>query len=113
MKTCCSALVVEDCWPTKKPRVGGCRKRRSVPEPILQPEPVMDAEVQPEPILDAEVQTEPVPEAKVQPEPVRRRRSSVVGIPIMEEAKRIKSMSELLGIESKMLTKKKSRGRKK
>ena len=91
-------------------------------EHVLQPEPVLDAEVQPEPVLDAEmetelvpeaeVQTEPVPESEVQPEPVRRRRS-VVGIPIMEEAQRIKSMSELLGIESKMPTKKKSRGRKK
>ena len=84
----------------------------------VQPEPVLDAEVQPEPVLDAEVQTEPVPEAEVQTEPVPeaevqpRRRRSVVGIPIMEEAKRIKSMSELLGIESKIPTKK-SRGRKK
>ena len=61
----------------------------------VQPEPVLDAEVQTEPVPEAEVQTEPVPEAEVQP----RRRRSVVGIPIMEEAKRIKSMSELLGIE--------------
>ena len=105
-------LVVEDCWPTKKTRNGGCRKRTSVhisfscvetvqTEPVLdaevETEHVLDATVQTEPVLDAMVQTEPVLEAEVQPVPVRRR--SVVGTPNMEDAKRSKSMIELLSIE--------------
>ena len=42
-------LVVEECWPTKKARVNGCRKKRSVP-----------AETEPDRV---EVQTEENPAA--------------------------------------------------
>ena len=42
-------LVVEECWPTKKARGNGCRKKRSVPEETPA------AEIEPERV---EVQTE-------------------------------------------------------
>jgi hypothetical protein len=63
-------LVVEECWPTKKARVNGCRKKRSEPEPervdvqteenpaavnIQTEETALEVETEPERV---EVQTE-------------------------------------------------------
>mgnify|MGYP006968175347 FL=1 len=59
-------LVVEQCWPTKKARVNGGRKKRSVPEPeqteenpaavnIQTEETALEVETEPERV---EVQTE-------------------------------------------------------
>lgn len=60
-------LVVEQCWPQKKARLSGSRKKRSFSS---QTEPVLDAQEQTEPVLDAREQTEPVLDLAVQAEPV-------------------------------------------
>ena len=48
-------LVVEECWPTKKARVSGCRKRRSVHFVFGSETPVETAQTVPEHV---EVHTE-------------------------------------------------------
>ena len=61
-------LVVEQCWPVKKARRNGCRKKRRF-DPLLQTKPVLQFE----PVFDAHepiLQTEPVLELVVQSETV-------------------------------------------
>lgn len=50
-------LVVEQCWPTKKARVNGGRKKRSVPEPEQTEENPAAVNIQTEE-TDVEVHTE-------------------------------------------------------
>jgi hypothetical protein len=81
-----STFVVENCWPKKKTRLGGCRKKKPglgldavldvtvladpVPDVVLDvavqadsvPDAVLDVAVQADPILDA-VLANPVPDA--------------------------------------------------
>ena len=51
-------LVVEQCWPTKKARVNGGRKKRSVPEPEQTEENLAAVNIQTEETA-LEVETEP------------------------------------------------------
>ena len=54
-------LVVDELWPTKKPRVNGSRKKRSV-QIQMQTEPVLQVLIQsePEPVLQLVVHSEDV-----------------------------------------------------
>ena len=81
-------VVVENCWPTKKARINGRRRKRivqtedvpsesvldaalpsdSVLDVVVQTDTILDAAVQTEAILDAAVQTEPILDAAVQTE---------------------------------------------
>jgi hypothetical protein len=75
-------LVVDECWPTKKPRVNGCRKKRSVQILVsgnqvqseadlaidLPPEPVQEVVLQSEADLAIELPPEPVQEVVLQSE---------------------------------------------
>ena len=99
-------LVVEQCWPQKKARLSGSRKKRSFSsqtESVLdalldlavQAEPVLDLAVQDEPVLDlAVVQTEPDVADVVQNEPLGR----AVGRPSGFGKKR-KSINKLLAVQ--------------
>ncbi|KAE8802946.1 hypothetical protein D1007_21301 [Hordeum vulgare] len=60
-------LIVEQCWPGKKARLNGCRKKRRF-NPLT--EPILDAPEQNEHVLDAAEQTEPIFDAPEQSEPV-------------------------------------------
>ncbi|KAK1614668.1 hypothetical protein QYE76_020185 [Lolium multiflorum] len=76
-------IVVDECWPTKKPRVKGCRKKRNVQILVsgnqvqseaqlyleLPPEHGQEVLVQSEPHLDVELPPEQVEEVLVQSEP--------------------------------------------
>jgi hypothetical protein len=83
-------LVVENCWPNRKTRLGGCRKKKPGPGldevldvvvlagPVLAvqadsvPDAVLDVAVQADPILDAildiAMQADPVLDVVVQTE---------------------------------------------
>ena len=85
-------LVVEQCWPQKKARLSGSRKKRSFSS---QTEPVLDARDQTEPVLDlAVVQVEPGVADVVQNEPLGR----AVGRPSGFGKKR-RSINKLLAVQ--------------
>jgi hypothetical protein len=64
-------LVVEQCWPMKKPRLNGYRKKRSslVNAPVPD-EPVSELLLLPQPDLTIELPDEPVLEVMMNSEPV-------------------------------------------
>jgi hypothetical protein len=61
-------LVVENCWPKKKTRLSGCRKKKPgsgldvVLDVAVQADPILDA-VLADPVLDVAVQADSVPNA--------------------------------------------------
>ncbi|KAK1632248.1 hypothetical protein QYE76_006563 [Lolium multiflorum] len=67
------SIVVDECWPTKKPRVKGCRKKRNVQILVsgnqVQNEAQLYLELPPEPHLYVELPPEQVEEVLVQSEP--------------------------------------------
>ena len=50
-------VVVENCWPTKKARINGRRRKRIVQTEDVLSDSVLDVVVQTDTILDAAVQT--------------------------------------------------------
>jgi hypothetical protein len=64
-------LVVEQCWPMKKPRLNGYRKKRnSLVNAPVPDEPVSELLLLPQPDLTIELPDEPVLEVMMNSEPV-------------------------------------------
>jgi hypothetical protein len=75
-------LVVENCWPKKKTRLGGCRKKKTGPaldavlDVVVQADPVLDA------VLDVAVQADQILDVVVQADPF-------LDVVVKTEAKRV------------------------
>jgi hypothetical protein len=56
-------LVVKNCWPKKKTRLGGCRKKKPGPGPDAVLDVAVQANPVPNAVLDVAVQVDSVPDA--------------------------------------------------
>ena len=111
-------LVVEVCWPTKKARVNGCRKKRSEPEPervdvqteenpaavnIQTEETALEVETEPERVevqseeTHVEVHTEETETAvNIQTEDTTLEGDKVCADEVLKPVKKTKMISELV-----------------